>query len=116
MITFKTGIEWYPFSPYRMFSKNWENNIVMERIRYRSVKEDSYLFPWQIMGIPFFQANQISFNIFLDLEVKDAKDKLCDLFPLPGLLVLREEVKYSLVGPKMVETIQKQEIVHECNK
>ncbi len=79
-IKMKPGIEWYPFSPYRMFSKNWKNEIVMERIRYKNPSGDTYLFPWEVMRIPFFQANQFSFNIFLDLKDLDAKKKLCKIF------------------------------------
>lgn len=116
VITMKSGTEWYPFSPYRMFSKNWKNEIVMERIRYKNSETDRFLFPWEVMKIPFFQANQFSFNIYLDLNDLKAKEKLCAIFPVSGLVVFREAVKYTLAEQKMIETIQVQEPVYVCNK
>ena len=72
------------------------------------------MFPWELVKIPFFQANQISFSVFLDLKNPAAKEDLCNVFKIPSLQVLREEVQYKLAGQRMVETIKRQGIVHEC--
>lgn len=113
-ITHEGKSEWYPFSSYRMFSRNWQNNIVMERIRYKDPSTEKIYFPWALIKIPFFQANKISFTVFLDLNNESAKKKLCEIYNKPGLQVLREEVKYRLEEKKMNELIQLQEVVYEC--
>jgi len=100
-ITAFSSADWYPFSAYRMFSKNWPNGITMERIRYKSQSSGQTYYPWELIKIPFFQANQISFKIFLDSKDDEAKSKLCSILNIPQLAVLREDVKYSLEGEMM---------------
>jgi len=98
-----------------MFSKNWTDSIVMERIRYRNL-EGQFFFPWELIRVPFFQANQMSFAVFMDLNDLAAKKEFCNVLNVPHLKVIREHVQYNLSAGKMDETIKTQELIYECAK
>lgn len=66
----------YPISPYRMFSRNWQNGIQMARI---SIQKDNnwYTVP-SLLQIPFFQANNIAFSTFIDNSTESQKIEFCN--------------------------------------
>lgn len=114
LITLCPSIEAYPFSPYRMFSKNWRDGIVMERIRYQVPGESNLRFSWELLGIPFFQANSLSYRVFLDRNDPQERAAFCRAFGRTHPRVVHENVRYQLHGGRMTETITLEETVHEC--
>jgi|GEM_PF-6432411 len=112
-LTFNRSRDSYPFSPYKMFSKNWSDKIVMERIRFENPSNEM-IFPWDVLNIPFFQANQLCFTIFLDLKDENAKKLFCELPQMKSLKVYREDVRYTQSNQKMHQEIIKKDLVHEC--
>ena len=111
----------YPFSPYRMFSKNWKNGGIMDQVRYEDDHERIYP-PWDLLKIPFFQANQLSFVTFLDSAPGEQKQALCaQLFKsLPRskeIKVLGSEVQFerSPTGT-MISQEQKKEVIYVCQR
>lgn len=109
----------YPFNPYRMFSKNWESGIIMSRINYRDADKKIYR-PWDLLNLPFFQTNSISYATFLDKNIIGHKDGLCKLLmknsKISALDVVSEEVQFNLVGQVMKTTIVKSNDIYNCKK
>ena len=110
----------HPFSSYRMFSKNWPDGIVMERVVY-SAGGEPYR-PWDVLRIPFFQANQVSYATFLDPSSEAQREALCarQLAALPAstgeLAVLGEEIRFARDGGAMKAAVVKSERVHVCRR
>lgn len=74
----------YPFSPYRMFSKNWKGGIEMDHV---VVKENNQAYrTWDLLDIPFFQANQIFYSTYLDPSPERQRQAVCSLIKeqIPG--------------------------------
>jgi hypothetical protein len=109
----------HPFSPYRMFSKNWPDGVVMDRVLYAAGEQRFR--PWDLLRIPFFQANQLSYVTFLDPAPPAQREALCSrlLAAAPGageLRVLAEEVRFSRDGAVMTEAVVKSAEVHVCRR
>ena len=110
----------YPFSAYRMFSKNWKSGIVMTQIQFEDSSGKKYR-PWDLLKIPFFQANNISFGTFLDPSPEAQKLSLCSLLRTHIsensriLRVFEEEWEYSREGSQMASRLQSQKLSYECN-
>lgn len=110
--TLSKSHDWYPFSPYKMFSKNWQSGIVMERIRFSNTGDVRNT--WELLGIPFFQANHLSFSIFLDHKNPEISQKLCSLLGEGHYSVLSEQVKFERISNGMQQRLLNSEKVYEC--
>ena len=111
----------YPFSPYKMFSKNWQSGIIMDQVRYEDDQEMTYR-PWDLLRIPFFQANQLSYVTFLDSAPVTQKQALCRLLlkslsSSRKIKVLGSEIHFdrSLNGT-MIAQESKKEVVYVCER
>lgn len=111
----------YPFSPYRMFSKNWKDGILMDEVQYRDEQNRTYR-TWQALDVPFFQANHLSFVTFLDPSAPEQKNALCkrafaSLSHANRLDVLGIQMRYSRSqNGEMKQTAERQEVVHVCRR
>ena len=105
----------YPFSPYRMFSKYWPNGVQMEKVRFLDEKSTVSFSPAQLLRVPFFQANNIAFVSFLDSSSLAQKEAVCGLLlksaQSSSLKVLAEleEFRRSEVG-LVVKTVESREV------
>lgn len=107
----------YPLNPYRMFSRNWKDGIVMAKVSYFSAGR-SYD-AWEALAMPFFQANHVSFVTFLDEAPMAQRKIVCDLASKRGLAlpitVLGEEIEFKrdpsgIISPRTTRS----EVRHVC--
>ena len=112
----KTNV--YPFSPYRMFSKHWADGIVMAQVKI--VDDTGKALPaWQAMEIPFFQANQLMYSIFLDPAPEEARTKLCNLMRSKlhrDFKVVEDHVKYSRISDGLAASIEESADRYHCSQ
>lgn len=114
-VTF-TSRNLYPLSPYRMFSKNWYDGIQMDQIHFRN--HSGIYRPWDLLKIPFFQANNTSFATFLDSPLAAQRATYCSLLTRrvdAPLEVVSDVVEYKRATDKIITPIVvKSEVVHVC--
>ena len=114
------SVELYPLSPYRMFSRNWPAGIVMENVRLKMNGRE--FTPWQALDIPFFQANSMMYQIFLDSASIELKTKTCallhkGLMSSEAIAVKRVETQYGDPGRPILRTAENaNSIVYTCPK
>ncbi len=113
-VTFKNI---YPFSPYRMFSKLWAPGVVMDQVSYETWSDRSYR-PFDILPIPFFLANHLSFITFLDPSSELRKTALCSLLLKASreylLNVYADLVRFDRVDGDIKATVIEHKRVYAC--
>lgn len=108
----------YPFDAYRMFSRNWNDGIVMERPAYEIEGVRHHV--WDHLSLPFFQINALFYADFFDPAPAGAEDALCrQLQRTAGTTaridVYREDVRYTRTEAQgMQAVILNREVVHVC--
>lgn len=108
----------YPFSPYRMFSRHWPDGVQMARVSLMTEDGKRYR-PWDLIPLPFFQANHISFSSYLDPAPSTQKEAICKVMksnlPAPSsITVVGESVRMERVENGVKETVTKSEVAHVC--
>lgn len=104
----------YPFNGYQMFSKNWPDGAVMTQIQI--VPSDGRnLSPWDVIPIPFFQANQIMYSKFLN-NTMDGKFEVCRyLVHQVGIVdIFADEVSYRRRSNGMIVQLKEHRWLYRC--
>lgn len=112
--------ETYPLQAYRMYSDHWKDGTGFIRMSYIA-HEDKVFRPWELISVPFFQANSISY-LFIDKKVSDAQKKEICQFVLSSndfnnLEVLYQEYYYRRSSRSKVNVdVKNEKTVFRCNK
>jgi hypothetical protein len=107
----------YPLNAYRMFDRHWPDGIVMERVLYVDEHGRRHR-PWDVVHVPFFQANHASYATFLDPASPEQRADLCRSV-LAGrfrrLSIVAEEVEFvRSPSGAMTESVVRSEEKHVC--
>ncbi|QDG51144.1 hypothetical protein FIV42_10470 [Persicimonas caeni] len=108
----------YPFNAYRMFTRTLSDGVYLERIRYLDQEGGSHT-PGEVIPIPFFQANEMSYRAYIDTDDPALEAAICRIV-LDGTQTEQVEVTRQIVhftrdaDKAMTSSIFRQETLHVC--
>ena len=108
----------YPFQAYRMFDANWKDGSGFVRVSYVDQSGRRHR-PWDVMRVPFFQVNNVSFLMTEDKTPAEHKESLCQYVlrhnGFETLDIVYDEVYYKRTGRGgMAVQTKNEKIVYSC--